>query len=373
MNDVNQILEVNPILLGQNSIDGTMLRTGSGAYWHFELTSISRMRDLRKEFHVRPVAREIVGEESSGQRIDNFLMRHLKGVPKSHIYQLLHSGQVRLNSRRVGADQALRPGDVVRIPPVRMAGDGAVSRRSIDRSAFVAFRVVYEDKALLAIDKPAGLAVHGGSGLSFGVIEQLRAQHPDWKFLELVHRLDRETSGILLLAKSRGPLVELHRQFRVGSVGKYYMALVRGKWRNIRQSVKLPLGRYLTSSGERRVAVVAPDRGDLPGKMAAHTVFTLRGVHGGFSLLEAELKTGRTHQIRVHLAHLGFPIAGDDKYGDFAWNRQLARSGEPPRLGRMFLHALRLDVTHPVTGRRLLLETPLAGELQEFLDGLDRA
>ena len=336
------------------------------------MVSISRIKDLGKEFPPRPVIKEIVEEDSNGQRIDNFLMKRLKGVPKSHIYQLLRSGQVRLNSKRVDASHPLRLGDIVRIPPVRIVQDDSLSKKKIVKSALVPFEVLHEDETLMVINKPAGLAVHGGSGVSFGVIEQLRAQHPDWKFLELVHRLDRETSGVLLLAKSRATLVELHRQIRAGEVEKRYLTLVKGRWQNARQSVKLSLSKYVTAAGERRVAV-ATGAGDEPGGMMSHTVFALKKSWNDFSLLEAELKTGRTHQIRVHLAHLGFPIAGDDKYGDFTLNKKLARSAAKPSLERMFLHAFLVEVTHPVTGKSLRLEAPLAKELRGFLNGLDRA
>ncbi|ARO88550.1 RluA family pseudouridine synthase [Nitrosospira lacus] len=334
------------------------------------MVSISRIKDLGKEFPPRAVIKEIIGEDSDGQRIDNFLMKRLRGVPKSHIYQLLHSGQVRLNSKRVDAGQALKLGDIVRIPPVRIAQASPLPRKKIVKSALIPFEVLYEDDTLMVINKPAGLAVHGGSGVNFGVIEQLRAQHPDWKFLELVHRLDRETSGVLLLAKRRAALVELHRQIRAGLMEKRYLTLVKGKWHNARQSVKLSLNKYVTAAGERRVAV-AMDARDKTVGVTAHTVFTLKKSWQGFSLLEAELKTGRTHQIRVHLAHLGFPIAGDDKYGDFALNKKLARGAAKLRLERMFLHAFLVEVAHPVTGKSLLLKAPLANDLQEFLNGLD--
>lgn len=333
------------------------------------MVSISRIKDLGKEFPPSAVVKEIVGEDSNGQRIDNFLIKRLKGVPKSHIYQLLRSGQVRLNSKRVDATHKLQLGDMVRIPPMRMAENGTQARKKNVPSQSTPFEILFQDETLLVINKPAGVAVHGGSGVSFGVIEQLRAQHPDWKFLELVHRLDRETSGILFLAKSRSGLIELHRQIRAGLMEKRYLALVKGKWCNPRQSVKLPLNKYVTATGERRVAVTMDKGNKVP--MAAHTIFTLKKSWQGFSLLEAELKTGRTHQIRVHLAHLGFPIAGDDKYGDFALNKGLARRGSKPRLGRMFLHAFVAEVIHPVTGKMLRLEAPLAEDLQECLMGLN--
>lgn len=332
------------------------------------MTSISKIKDLGKDFASVAVAKEIVGEDSDGQRIDNFLVKRLKGVPKSHVYRLLRSGQVRVNSKRIDADYRLQQGDTVRIPPVRMAASEPVKSKKLAKSRFIPFDVLFQDDALLAINKPAGVAVHGGSGVSFGVIEQLRAQHPDWKFLELVHRLDRETSGVLLLARKRAALVELHRQIREGLLEKRYLVLVKGEWKNTRQSVKLALNKYVTAAGERRVSVSDEDGTG----MSSHTIFTLQKTWENFSLLEAELKTGRTHQIRVHLAHLGFPIAGDDKYGDFALNKELSRRGAKPGLERMFLHARLVVIKHPVTGEALRLEAPLAEELQKFLNGLDR-
>lgn len=333
------------------------------------MVSISRIKHLGKEFPPSAAVTEIIGEDSSGQRIDNFLIKRLKDVPKSHIYQLLRSGQVRLNSKRIGADHHLQPGDAVRIPPVRIRERNFSLEKKLNKNQFIPFEVLFEDESLVVINKPAGVAVHGGSGVSFGIIEQLRAQHPDWRFLELVHRLDRETSGVLLLARRRAALVELHRQIRAGLMEKRYLTLVKGRWRNTRQSVKLPLNKYVTTAGERRVAVVTAE-GKKEG-ITAHTIFTLKKSWQDFSLLEAELKTGRTHQIRVHLAHLGFPIAGDDKYGDFALNKELARRTGQPGLERMFLHAFQVEVTHPVTGGKLRLEAPLTKDLAEFLRGLD--
>lgn len=314
------------------------------------------MNDISKD----SVTHATVGPDGEHQRIDNFLLKRLKGVPKSYIYRVLRSGEVRVNSRRVGADYRLQQGDRIRIPPVRMAKAPVTARRLPMKLQFV-MDILYQDDAMLVINKPPGIAVHGGSGVSLGVIEQLRAQHPEWSFLELVHRLDRETSGALLLAKKRRALTELHRQIREGEMEKRYLVLVKGKWRNQRQSVKLRLNKYLTASGERRVGVA--DEG-----LPAHTVFTLKNAWKDFSLLEAELKTGRTHQIRVHLAHLGYPIAGDDKYGDFALNKELAKRG----LRRMFLHASLAKVFHPLTGEELALAAPLSTDLQDFLHYLDQ-
>ncbi len=299
-----------------------------------------------------------VEAEAAGQRVDNYLTKRLKGVPKSHIYRILRSGEVRANSRRIKPEYRVQAGDRLRLPPLRTAKPAAVPRQQQGPKLQAA--VIYEDDALLVIDKPAGTAVHGGSGISRGVIEQLRLERPDARFLELVHRLDRDTSGVLMLAKRRAVLVDLHRQLREGQVRKLYSALVKGKWRDDKRSVKLPLNKYVLASGERRVSVGSEG-------MAAHTVFRLRRNWSSLSLVEAELKTGRTHQIRVHLAHLEHPVAGDDKYGDFALNKQLAKQG----LKRMFLHAFKAVIVHPLTGAVLELEAPLPPELAGFIDGLD--
>ena len=299
-----------------------------------------------------------VEAEYARQRIDNYLTRLLKGVPKSHIYRILRSGEVRVNSGRVTPDYRLKTGDRLRIPPIRIARRPPRSDTpAVDR---LSRHILYEDAVLLAIDKPAGLAVHGGSGISSGVVEQLRAARPQARFLELVHRLDRDTSGVLLLAKRRAALTNLHAQLRAGKVHKIYSVLVRGRWRHEKQNVRLPLGKHVLASGERRVSVSASG-------LPSHTVIHLKRTWPEFSLLEAELKTGRTHQIRVHLAHLGFPIAGDDKYGDFALNKQLAKQG----LKRMFLHASRIVVAHPVSGQPVAFEAPLPPELRTFLARLD--
>ncbi len=302
-----------------------------------------------------------VGEEAAGQRIDNFLVRMLKGVPKSHVYRMLRTGEVRVNKGRVGADSRLAAGDVVRVPPVRVAAPEAM--RSTPRP-IVHLRILFEDDALLAVDKPAGLAVHGGSGIAHGLIEQLRAARPDARFLELVHRLDRDTSGILLIAKRRPALVALHERLREGGFDKRYLVLVRGRWRDAKRVVELSLHKSATKEGERRVRV------EPTGRHATTVFYRDRAWperDPPLALLEAELRTGRTHQIRVHLAHLGFPLAGDDKYGDFAWNRTLAKAG----LKRMFLHAWKLGFGHPMTGERVELESPLPPELASLVARLD--
>jgi 23S rRNA pseudouridine955/2504/2580 synthase len=294
-----------------------------------------------------------VDEGSAGQRLDNYLIRLLKGVPKTHVYRVIRSGEVRINSGRAGADTRVQIGDQVRVPPVRMAQRPAVAPVP-PRD----FTVVFEDDWLLAVDKPAGLAVHGGSGVSFGVIEQLRRLRPEARFLELVHRLDRETSGLLLIAKKRSALTALQDQFRARETGKTYAALVIGRWPAQHKVIDLPLHKYLKADGERRVRVSGA--GDEQAKRSITLVQVVRSFEH-FSLLDVSIKTGRTHQIRVHLAHEGHPIVGDDKYGDFAFNKRLARGEllQGVRFDGMFLHARRLSFDHPASGQRIELETPL--------------
>jgi len=306
-----------------------------------------------------------VDAEYAGQRLDNFLLRLAKGVPKSHVYRIVRSGEVRVNRARASVDQRLQVGDELRIPPMRIA---TKATKQIPHSAREYIpSVVFEDEHLMAVNKPAGLAVHGGSGVSFGLIEQLRAARPQQAFLELVHRLDRETSGILLLAKSRRALIRLHEAMRTGQVDKRYLALVAGGWLNQRQHIKAPLYKYVDATGQRWVRV------DPEGQFA-HTVFnriqSFQGQEVVFTLLEAQLHTGRTHQIRVHLAHAGHPIVGDHKYGDIDLNKQVASNQFRPPLKRMFLHAYRFDVDHPIEGVPLHLEVPLTVECASFLDGL---
>lgn len=297
------------------------------------------------------VRQQRIGPEHAGQRLDNYLFRLCKGVPKSHLYKAIRAGQVRVNGRRARADTRLEGGDMLRIPPMRLPDPGA---RPAAPPAH--FAHIYEDEHLLVIDKPAGVAVHGGSGVSFGVIEQLRAARPHERMLELAHRLDRETSGVLMVARTRKALLALHEMMRKGEGGKHYLALVVGDWVNDRQHLRQPLLRYLTPGGERRVRV------DALGKRA-HTIVTLRQRYGDFSLVGAELRTGRTHQIRVHLAAQGHPVAGDDKYGPDNIRAALLAQG----FRRMFLHAHIVDITHPVTGSPLHLEAPLPQECLDLL------
>lgn len=320
-----------------------------------------------------------------GQRLDNYLMRILKGVPKTHVYRIIRSGEVRINKARAGADTRVQAGDQIRLPPVRTSARADLKAREISRHGATStagghaparqFPVLLEDEHLLAVNKPAGVAVHGGSGVAFGVIEQLRMARPEAKFLELVHRLDRETSGILLVAKKRMALKDLQEQFRERGTDKVYLALVKGRWPQQLKVLDQPLMKYLLPDGERRVRTVAKDH---PDAMRAVTLVKLqRSVHfrevGDLSLLEVTIKTGRTHQIRVHLAGAGHPIAGDDKYGDFELNRQMQKGAAPAGLGRMFLHAWRLSFNHPSTGKRIHLNAELPAELQGLIDHVPTA
>ena len=300
-----------------------------------------------------------VDEESTGQRLDNFLIRHLKGVPKTHIYRIIRSGEVRVNKGRASADTRIETGDVVRLPPVRISDK--VAEKAARPAPGREFPLLLEDDALMAIDKPSGVAVHGGSGVSFGVIEQLRQARPLAKLLELVHRLDRETSGILLVAKKRSALKHLQNQFRERETGKTYLALVQGSWPEKLKVIDSALHKFLLPDGERRVKVTSNED---PDGMRSITLVKVAERLVGCTLLEVTIKTGRTHQIRVHLASEGHPIAGDDKYGDFEWNKALQKQG----LKRMFLHAWRLQFTHPATDKRVELKSNLPSELQLYVN-----
>lgn len=306
----------------------------------------------------------VVDEGSEGQRLDNFLVKLLKGVPKTHVYRVIRSGEVRVNKGRAAADTRLALGDQVRVPPVRVA-----DREDIPAAPAREFPVVFEDDHLMAVNKPAGVAVHGGSGVSSGVIEQLRRARPQAKFLELVHRLDKETSGLLLIAKRRSALVALQEQFRSRETGKTYAALVNGAWPASRKVIDVPLHKFLTAEGERRVRTVDTDHDE--GRRSITLVKVMTRFRD-FSLLDVTIKTGRTHQIRVHLAHEGHPIAGDEKYGDFAVNKALARGDTLPghRFDRMFLHARRLRFEHPATGETIELAAPLPPDCQKLLEAL---
>jgi 23S rRNA pseudouridine955/2504/2580 synthase len=321
-----------------------------------------------------------IDEGSEGQRLDNYLFKILKGVPKTHVHRIIRSGEVRINKGRASSDTKVAFGDIIRVPPVRVSDS---IQEKLDKPApGKEFPILFEDDYFMAIDKPSGTAVHGGSGVSFGVIEQLRRARPDAKFLELVHRLDRETSGVLLIAKRRSALTNLQAQFKERETGKTYLALVLGNYPANKKVIDAPLHKYLDSNEERRVRVVAKDD---PNGMKSVTLVKVREVISvrpepvegqsatktstssvrtdSLSLLEVTIKTGRTHQIRVHLQSVGHVIAGDDKYGDFERNKQLAKQG----LKRMFLHAWRLQVAHPSTGEAMTLFAELPIELASFI------
>lgn len=305
---------------------------------------------------MKPQVRHIeIDTDQAGQRLDNYLLRVCRGVPKSHIYKAIRGGQVRVNKGRARASYRLEPQDIVRIPPMRLPR----ADRPVPAPP-ARFPVVYEDRAILVIDKPAGVAVHGGSGLSFGVIEQLRAAYPEQPFLELAHRLDRETSGVLVIAKQRRALRALHEMLRQAQGRRLYEALVWGDWVNDRQHLRQPLLRWLTSHGERRVRV------DKLGK-PSHTIVTLKQRFGEVSWVGAELRTGRTHQIRVHLAAAGYPILGDDKYGPDPVRESFAARGH----ARMFLHATELHLPHPLTKQPLVLRAPLPDPFTKLINELE--
>ena len=306
-----------------------------------------------------------IDEAHVGQRLDNYLTNMLKGVPKSHVYRIVRSGEVRVNKGRADVDYRLLDGDLVRIPPIRIATPsmGAPNEAKMAEKARQSLSLLFEDDAIIAIDKPAGLAVHGGSGVSFGVIEALRAQRPEAKYLELVHRLDRETSGVLLVAKKRSALTGLHAILRGETdhrMEKNYHALVKGDWPDEKRHVRVKLAKRVTASGEKRVSVDEEDG------QVAHTIFMRVERLGMATLLNCDIRTGRTHQIRVHLAHLGFPIIGDDKYGDFALNK-IAQAVKNGGLKRMFLHARLIRFVHPLSGEILTIESPPPPDLTRYL------
>jgi len=323
---------------------------------------MSNLSKISNTISEKSVSMLTVEEESAGQRIDNFLTKTIKGVPKSHLYRILRSGEVRVNSKRVDATYRLQTGDLLRIPPIRASVPESTNFSSQPVANRFDNAIIYEDEAMLVIDKPAGFAVHGGSGISRGVIEQLRLERPHAKFLELVHRLDRETSGVLMLAKKRAALLGLHEAMRANHMDKRYLMLVHGNWTEKKKHVVLNLQKHVAANGERRVTV-EEDGQD------SETIFHLRKNIGEFTLLEAQLITGRTHQLRVQLAHLGFPIAGDDKYGDFALNKALHKQG----LKRMFLHSAQTGIRHPISGEKLKLNAPLPKDLEKFIMSLEKS
>ena len=313
-----------------------------------------------------------VAEHEAGQRLDNYLIKILKGVPKSHIHRIIRAGEVRLNKKRCKPDSRIQTGDLLRIPPVRTAEKQRSSENRAQAVPAREFTIIYEDDALLVIDKPAGTAVHGGSGVSFGVIEQIRRARPEARYLELVHRLDKDTSGLLMIAKKRSALVKLHEAIRNDHPKKIYLALGVGKLPNDSFHVKLPLFKYTGAQGEKMVRVSEDGQ-------SAHTIFRVLNrfsddlLHqvglSHLTLVQATLKTGRTHQIRVHLQSQDCPIAGDERYGDYQANKRLQKLG----LKRMFLHAAELHLDHPLTGEKLILEAPLPQDLAQFVLMLENA
>lgn len=310
----------------------------------------------KPELKVRHVR---IDADEADQRIDNFLSRHLKGVPRSVIYRILRRGEVRVNSGRVQPAYRLKAGDTIRIPPLRVAP----ARTKSDPgkwSAGIEERILYENPRLMVIDKPAGIAVHGGSGISQGLIEALRVRRPTATCLELVHRLDRETSGCLIIAKRRSALRALHGQLREGLMLKRYLALVRGRWVDGSRSIRAALEKNRLQGGERVVRVSAQGKD-------AETLFRPVAAYGLASLLDIELKTGRTHQIRVHAAHIDYPLAGDSKYGDSEFNRLMKTFG----LRRLFLHAHVIEFADPGNGESLTVSAPLDEELRLVLDRLE--
>ncbi|HHR6454970.1 TPA: 23S rRNA pseudouridine(955/2504/2580) synthase RluC [Providencia alcalifaciens] len=298
-----------------------------------------------------------ISDDEAGQRIDNFLLSKLKGVPKSMIYRIIRKGEVRVNKGRIKPEYKLLEGDQVRVPPVRVAErETAPVSAKLDKVAALADCILYEDESILVINKPSGTAVHGGSGLSFGVIEGLRALRPEARFLELVHRLDRDTSGILLVAKKRSALRALHEQLRLKQMQKDYLALVRGNWQSHTKVVQAPLLKNILQSGERIVRVSSEGK-------SSETRFKVEERFENATLVKASPVTGRTHQIRVHTLHAGHPIAFDDRYGDKQLDSQLADTG----LKRLFLHAYALKFTHPKSGEEMRVVAPLHNDLNQCL------
>jgi len=306
-----------------------------------------------------PVVLHTVLADESGQRIDNFLMRHFKTVPRSRIYRLLRKGEVRVNRKRVLAEYRLASGDEVRLPPVRIEAEDAPGQPSDSLRELIEKAVIFQDRHLIVIDKPAGVAVHGGSGMSFGVIEALRASRPR-ETLELVHRLDRETSGCLLIARDRATLVALHALIRQGGLHKTYMALVAGNWQLGTKRIDAPLATDAREHGERHVRVAQA------GKASVSLFKPIQAFGSLATLMEVDIPTGRTHQIRVHASYAGHPLLGDDKYGDRERNAELKRRG----LKRTFLHAQSVAFDWPGSGVPFHVSAPLPAELSAVLEAI---
>ena len=307
---------------------------------------------------------EVVDESSEGQKIDNFLIKFLKNVPKSHIYKILRSGQVRVNKKRVRTAFKLSLNDSVRIPPVDFLRKKSVSINKINSDQFkiIEENILLEDDFIMVLNKPSGTAVHGGSGLSFGIIELVRNWRPDHKFFELVHRIDKDTSGALLIAKKRSALVGIHKQMREKKVHKKYQVVVKGIWKEKQKIVDLNLLKTSADNGQQKVRVIESPLKN-PLAKASRSVFFLKKNFSTYSLLDVKLITGRTHQIRTQLAHLGFPILGDNKYGDFTLNKTLKKIG----LNRMLLHAAELGFMHPITFENILIKAPMPIHISNFI------
>jgi 23S rRNA pseudouridine955/2504/2580 synthase len=302
-----------------------------------------------------------VSAEQAGQRIDNFLQNQLKNIPKSHIYRILRTGEVRVNKGRIKPTYRVQMGDEIRLPPLQMAETETPSLPHAGILAQLSAAILHEDKQLLVVNKPAGMAVHGGSGVQYGVIEGLRALYPDAPYLELVHRLDRDTSGCLMIARRSSMLRRLHEQLRTGQLHKKYVALAAGRWPNRCHTVNAPLKKNTLQSGERMVRVTDD------GKAAVSQFKVLRHFpQHNATWIQVEPLTGRTHQIRVHAAHAGHPLAGDEKYGIDDFNQKMRQLG----LKRLFLHAQSLTIDLPDNEYHLEINAPLPPELQQFLDKL---
>ncbi len=320
-------------------------------WYHMQMSEIKE-----KSYPVRQVP---VEAGYQGQRLDNFLLTMLKGVPKSYVYRIVRKGEVRVNKGRTKVSYRIQEGDIIRIPPVRMAEKDAPHRPGDRTLDALRQSIIYEDKRLLVLNKPSGLAVHGGSGLKFGAIEAIRLMRPEEQQLELVHRLDRDTSGCLMIARRRSALRTLHELLRTNGIDKRYLALVAGHWKRDRETVDAPLAKNQLQGGERIVRV------DPDGKPAL-TRFRVMERFADATLVEAELMTGRTHQLRVHLAHLGTPILGDEKYGNDTANRYMKKQG----LKRLFLHAKSLSFEWTEEVGRLKVEAPLELALEQLLKKL---
>ncbi|MDO6762181.1 23S rRNA pseudouridine(955/2504/2580) synthase RluC [Agarivorans sp. 1_MG-2023] len=301
-----------------------------------------------------------VSDDEAGQRIDNFLLKRLKGVPKSRIYRILRKGEVRVNKKRVKPEYKVVGSDIVRIPPIRVAEETGLPSNKLNQVVQLEQHIVYEDDCLLVINKPSGMAVHGGSGLSFGVIEALRSLRQDCRYLELVHRIDRDTSGLLVVAKKRSALREMHRQLREKVVQKDYLTLVHGQWPKSTKTVDAPLRKNAVASGERIVIV------DHQEGKASLTRYRIERRFADMTLMKASPVTGRTHQIRVHSQYEGHSIAGDDKYT----SRELLSEAASQGLNRLFLHAWQIRFTHPATEKEMHLTAPLESSLKSYLDKL---